>query len=312
MAIMRRDQFRDLVLADALPALEEVCTDTMEEFPMEHEVLYNIRTMTGSITQTAQTTGIPAVGTVEEGNDYPLDKMYQGYNKTYTAQKYGVIVPITEELLEDNEHEEAFDRAVALGRAMRESQRISAASIFNNAFSDSGPDGVSLCNTAHPLAYPGAGTTSNALATPADMSLASIEDLVTVMRKTKDQAGKKVLVRPRYVIVPPELEFLATELLDSQSKPQASTASNLTEVNAVNAVKSRYGLEVMVMDYLTDADAFFLASDKSGHKVKWYWRKQPETSSDMEFKSDVALMKIKARWALGYSDFRGIAGTPGA
>lgn len=312
MGIMRREQFSDLVLEDALPVLMEVITDTMEEFPMEHERIFNVRSMDRGITQTTGVSGIPAVGTVAEGAEYPLDQMVQAYDKTYKAVKYGVIVPITEELLEDNQHEEAFDRAEQLGRAMRESQRISGASPFNNGFSDTGPDGVSLFNASHPLAYPGAGTTSNTLAVAADLSLAAIEDLVTVMRQTKDQSGKKVMVRPRYLLVPPELEFLAHELLESEAKPQASTASSLTEVNMDNALRTRYGLEPIVMDYLTDDDAWFLTANQGSHKLFWFWRKEPETSHDLEFKSDTALMKIKARWVNGYSDFRGLAGSPGA
>jgi len=312
MALMRREQFTDIVLEDALPALEEVITDTLEEFPMEHEEVFNVRNMDRGITQHTGVTGIPAVGTVSEGEEYPQDRMYQGYDKTYRAVKYGVIVPITQELLDDNEHEEAFDRAEQMARAMREAERISAAGIFNNGFTDTGPDGVSLFNTAHPLAYPGAGTSSNRLAVDADLSLTSLEDMVTLMRKTQDQAGKKVLVRPRSLIVPPELEFLAHELLESESKPQASTAGSLTEVNATNSMRTRYGLKPTVFDYLTDDDAWFLAAAKGSHKMFWYWRKSPSTSSDMEFKSDVALLKVTARWANGYSDFRGLAGTTGA
>lgn len=310
--VMRREQFTDLTLEEALPVLEEIITDTMEEFPMEHEKIFNVRTMDRGIIQHTQVTGIPAVGQVNEGSEYPQDQMVQGYDKTYRAYKYGVILPITEELLDDNQFDEAFERAEHLGRAMREAERISAAGIFNNAFTTAGPDGVALCHTAHPLPYPGAGTSSNRLAVDADLSLASLEDMITVMRKTKDGSGKKVLVRPRTLIVPPELEFLAHELLESESKPQASTASSITEVNAVNSTRARYGLEPVVMDYLTDDDAWFLAAGKGSHKLYWFWRKQPQTSSDMEFKSDVALMKIKARWALGFSDFRGIAGTTGA
>lgn len=312
MAIMNREQFSDLTLEEALPVLEEIITDSMEEFPMEHERIFNVRNMDRGITQTTQVSGLPAVGTVSEGGEYPMDQMVQGYDKTYRAIKYGVIVPITEELMEDNQYEEVLDRAEQLGRSMRESERISAASIFNNGFSDVGPDGVSLFNTAHPLAYPGAGTSSNRLAVDADLSLAALEDLTTVMRKTKDQAGKKVLVRPSMLGVPPELEFLAHELLESESKPQASTASNISEINMDNAMRTRYGLEPVVMDYLVDDDAWFLMANKGSHKLYWFWRKAPMTSSDMDFRTDVAMMKIKARWALGYSDFRGVAGSQGA
>lgn len=315
MSIMNRGQFSDLTLEDALPVLEEIITDSMEEFPMEHEKIFNVRTMDRGIIQHTQVTGIPAVGQVAEGAEFPLDAQYQGYDKTYRAYKYGVMVAITQELLDDNQHDEVFERAEHLGRAMREAERIAAAGVFNNGFTASsyaGPDGLALFSTAHTLPYPGAGTNSNRLATDADLSLASLEDMVTLMRKTKDGAGKKVLLRPKQLIVPAELEFLAHELLESTGKPQASTANSLTEENAVNSMRARYGLEPVVMDYLTDEDAWFLSAGKGSHKLFWFWRKQPKTSSDMEFKSEVALMKISARWALGFSDYRGLCGTTGA
>lgn len=315
MPIMRRESFPDLTLDDALPALEEVITDTYEEFPMEHEKVMNVRTMSSGIVQHTQVSGIPAVTQVLEGAEYQQDAPVQGYDKTYRAYKYGVIVPITEELLEDNQYDEAIDRAQGLGRAMREAERISAAGVFNNAFtagSTAGPDGLALCHTAHTLPYPGAGTSSNRLGTDADLSQTSIQDMVTLMRKTKDGAGKKVLVKPKFLVVPAELEFLATELLDATMKPQATDNGTISELNAPNALRSRYGLEPVVMDYLTDADAWFLVAGKGSHKIFWFWRKQPETSSDKEFKSDVALMKIKARWAVGFSDWRGVCGTSGA
>lgn len=312
MSIMRREQFPDLVLEDQLPVLAEVITDTMEEFTPEHEMLYNIRTMDRGIIQTTQTSGIKTLGQVAEGEEYPMDAPVQGFDKTYRASKYGVILPITQELLDDNKMDEAIDRSQAAGRSMREAQKVDAATLWNNAFSALGPDGKALCAVDHPLPYPGSGTSSNRLAVDADLSLSSLEDMITLMRKTLDQSGKKVLVRPKYLVVPPELEFLAHELLESVSKPQAVNNGSITEVNAVNSTKARYGLMPVVIDYLTDDDAYFLMSDKSGHKCYWYWRKQPETSSSMDFKSDTALFKITARWANGFSDWRGVAGTPGA
>ena len=312
MAIMRREQFTDLVLEQQLPVLEEVITDTMEEFPAEQEVLYNIRTMDRGIIQTTQTSGIKTLGVVEEGEEYPMDAPVQGFDKTYRASKYGVLLPITQELLDDNKMDEALDRAQAAGRSMREAQKIDGATLWNEAFSAAGPDGQPLCATAHPLPYPGSGTSSNRLAVDADLSLSSLEDMITLMRKTLDQSGKKVVVRPEWLVVPPELEFLAHELLESTSKPQAANNGTITEVNAVNSVRSRYGLKTIVIDYLTDDDAYFLMSGKQGHKCYWFWRKQPETSSSMDFKSDTAIFKITARWANGFSDWRGVAGTPGA
>jgi hypothetical protein len=312
MSILLRNNFSDLTLADALPALKKVTEDLFGQFPMAHESIFNMGSMDKGIVQHTGVSGIPAVGQVGEGAEYPIDQMVQGYDKTFTAVKFGVMLGISEELLEDSMVDVFKRRPEQLARAMDEAIRIQAAAIFNNAFTTNGPDGSPLCSKTHALAYPGAGTSSNQLSTDADLSQSSLEDLITVMRGTKDNAGKKVLVRPTQLIVPPELEFLAHELLESTQKPQASTGSSITEENMINAVRSRYGLVPVVMDYLTDADAFFLASEKSNHNLWWYWRKRPEVTADEEFKSDIGLLKIKSRFAVGFSDWRGIAGTTGA
>lgn len=306
-----RGNFSDLVLEDALPVLEKIIEDRLMEFPMEHEQVFNVGSMDRGIIQHTQVSGYFAPGTVAEGAEYPQDEQEQGFDKTYTAVKRGFISAISQELLDDAKDDVFRRRPDQLVRAMNESIKISAAGIFNNGFGDTGPDGVSLFNTAHPLAKAGAGTSSNTLAAAADLSLSSLEDLVTVQRKTLDNAGKKVLVKPDFLIVPPELEFLAHELLDSTMKPQATDDGSINETNAINSMRSRYGMRVVVMDYLTDDDAFFIAAGPGSNELWWYWRDRPEVSSDTEFKSDVGLIKIRARWDVSYSDWRGVAGSPG-
>lgn len=312
MSVIRRVNFSDLTLEEALPVLKEVCTDTMEEFPLEYEGVWNIRDMDRGIVQYTQTSGIPAAPEVGEGEEFSLDAPVQGYDRTMKAIKVGVMIAITQEMLDDNKYQDAIDRAEALGRAVREAQKIHAARLFNNGFGDVGPDGVSLFNVAHPAPYPGAPSSSNTLATPADLSQTSLQDLITVMRSTTDMSGKKTLVRPKSLIVPAGLEFLAHELTQSEMKPQASTAVNQTEVNAVNAPRSRYGLQPLVFDYLTDDDAWFLAADKPDHKIFWHWRKQPAIKSWEEEKNEVQIMKISTRYISDYADWRGVAGTAGA
>lgn len=310
--MMIRSNFSDFTLEDALPVLKKVTDDTYATFAKEYEKLFNIGSMDRGIIQSSQVSGIPALGQVSEGAEYPTEQMYQGYDKTYTAVKYGCILPISEELLEDAMVNVFEKRGKQLAMAMDEAEKILAASIFNNAFSSAGPDGVALIHASHPLIYPGAGTSSNVLGTPADLSQSALEDLVTVLRNTKDGAGKKIFPKGKTLVVPPDLEFLAHELIDSKMKPQATDNGTISEVNMPNVVSSRYGLEVCVLDHLTDADGYFLLADKAQHDLNWYWRKKPITEGDVEFKSDVLLMKIKARFINGFGDWRGIAGTPGA
>ena len=307
-----RSQFTDMYLEDALPALEKVTQDLMDQHPEEYKKLFNMGTMKQGIKQHTQVSGLETATAVGEGAEYPRDEQVQGYDKTFTAIKYGAITAISQEALDDDQYEVFNRRPEQLARAMQEARCIAAADIFNNSGSDTGPDGVSLLSTAHPLAKPGAGTNANRAAADADLSLSSLEDIVTIMRKTKDNAGKRVRIRPRYLVVGPDLEFLAHELLNSQLKPQASTASSLTEENAINSMRTLYGMEVVVMEHITDDDAFWIVGDKSQNELWWYTRKPFTTSSDMEFKSDIALLKGSERYAVGYSDWRGIAGSLGA
>lgn len=311
-SVIRRSDFSDLVMEDALPALEEICVNEMEEFPLEYEDVLNVRSTTNPIVQFSQASGIPAAPEVAEGEEFQLDQPVQGYSKTIRVIKVGVMIGITYEMLDDNKWQEAHDRAEDLGRSVRETQKVHAARIFNNGFATNGPDGVPLFSASHPLPYPGAGTSSNLLGTPSDLSQTSLQDMVTLMRETKDLSGKKVLLRPEQLIVPAASEFLAHELTESTMKPQAGTANNISEVNMVNALRSRYGLQTVVMDYLTDDDAFFVACNKKKHKLYWYWRKQPTLRSFDEEKNEVGIMKISARFIADYANWYGIAGTPGA
>jgi hypothetical protein len=307
---MLRSNFSDLVLEDALPALERLVEDLFKEFEMAHKRLYNVGSMDRGIIQHTGVSGLPSLQSVSEGSEYPIEEQVQGYDKTYSAVKYGGIVQITEELMEDEKLGFAKRRAEQLSRAMREAMQISAASVLND--NASGPDGVSLFNTAHPLSHPSAGTSSNRASADADLSLTAIQEGVTIMRKQVDNAGKKIQIRPKKIVVPSDLEFLAHELLESTSKPQAVDDGSTTEQNMVNAVRSRYGMGVEIMDFLTDIDSWFLLADPSDHEIHWFDRKSMSVSSDSEFRSDVALLKASARWAVGYSDWRGTFGSFGA
>jgi len=313
MSSMNRNKFPDIGgLEDTLPALRQTTEDLFEQFPMQHEAIFNEGSMDKGIVQHTGVTGIPAVAELSEGEEYPMDEMNPAFDKTFRAVKHGVIMPITEELMEDAVADVFERRPMQLARAMDEAIKITAADIFNDGFSENGPDGVPLFSKLHPLAYPGAGFSSNQLDVDSDLSLSALEDMVTLQREALDNAGKKIVLRPKQLIVGTKLEFLAHELTQSTQKPQASTASNLTEENAINAVRSLYGLSTVMLDYLTDEDAWFIASEKSQHNLWWYWRKRPVASADTEFKNDVALVKIKSRFVAGHSDWRGVSGTPGS
>jgi prolyl oligopeptidase PreP (S9A serine peptidase family) len=308
MSIQLRNNFPDLILEDALPALEFLAEDEFQSFQPRHEMIFNVKEMRSAIAQSSQVSSLQPAGTVGEAETIPLQRVYQGYDKTYTALKYGIMMANSQELIDDMEFDVMSSNPRKLTRAFMSTAEITAADIFNNGFSSTGPDGKVLFATDHPLLAPGAGTASNKLAADADLSMTSLKAMVTLLRQTVDTAGNKVMIQPKSLIVHPDNEFLAVELLKSVQLPDSANAY----VNSINSVGSQYKIDPIVWDYLTDSDAFFLSADKMDHMLCFYWRKRPELSTDYDFKTEVSLTKLVGRFAVGYSDWRGIVGTPGA
>ena len=131
--------------------------------------------------------------------------------------------------------------------------------------------------------------------------------MITVMKKQLDSAGNKIMIKPKILLVPSELEYSAYEILKSTYLADVST-NNLSSIGP----NGRYIIEPMSWEYLTDSDAFFMLSDKMDHELHMFWAKRPEIRQEIDFKTDVALTRILARWDVGYSDWRGVCGTTGA
>jgi hypothetical protein len=305
--IQLRNQYSDLVLEAALPALEFIVAEEYEQFQPRYEQLFNVKDMRTAIAQSTQISSLQAAGAVGEAEQIPLQQVYQGFDKTYTAIKYGIMLATSQELIDDLEFDVMAQNPRRLTRAFMSAVEISAASILNTAFSATGPDGKVLCADDHPLLAPGAGTGDN-LITAADLSMTSLKAGSTLLRGTVDTAGNKVMVMPKKLVVHPNDEFTARELLRSVMLVDSANAS----VNAINSVTSEYQIDLVVWDYLTDSDAWFLAGDKMDHNLCFYWRKKPVIDTDFDFKTEVALQKMVARWVAGYSDWRGIVGSAGA
>lgn len=307
MSILLRNNLPDLLLEEALPALDFVVQDQFERFAPFYEKIFNVREMRTSIAQSTQVSGYRPAALVGESEEIPMQRRYEGFSKTYLAVKLGILCGQSQELIDDLEYDVMADNARQLADAVMESIHISVADIFNSGFTTTGPDGQPLFSASHPLVSAGAGTASNLLGTAADLDSTSLKAMITLLRSQVDMAGKKMHVKPKFLIVPKELEFTAVELLQSEMLVNTSNDS----VNAVNSIKSLYGIEPVVNDWLTDEDAFFVAADKPNHKLTYYWRKKPEISTDYDFRTETALQKISARFAVGYSDWRGIVGTTG-
>jgi len=253
------------------------------------------------------TTTIASFGLVPikaEGADVAYDDLAQGYDKKYQADTYELAFKTSKEALDDEQEEIVSDAARALGQSQTFTYNTDHANLYNTGFTSTAgsPDSVALFSASHPLI--GGGTGSNILGTAADLSVQSMRDLLNVIADTVDDAGKLLHWRPRTLLVPQELSWLAKELVRSTERPDTSD-------RAINAFKDD-DLNVVVWPYLTDPDAWFLLDAASNINVRSYWREKPNVVHDWDFQSSSMLVKIRARWIKGWSDYKRVAGTPGA
>jgi len=239
-----------------------------------------------------------------EGNSTDYDSITQGYTSRYTHVSYGLGYIVTREEFDDNQYKKvARARTRALARSFMAAKETVGANVFNNGFSTIGGDGVAYLSASHPTR---SGLQSNILATPADFSEASVEDMFKLLAQAKDSAGIPIMPRAAKLVVGTDNMFEVERLYASMGR--VGTADNDT-----NAVRSMGILpdRVIVNPYLTDQDAWFIVTDVPDG-IKMFNRTSMEIRRDSDF--DTLNLKVAGfeRYSFGVSDFRGLYGTPGA
>lgn len=242
-----------------------------------------------------------------EGQNINYDDFKQGFVQNYTHLVYGSGFILTREHIEDNQYMElARARASMLGKSARQTKERVAANILDRAFNSNytGADGLELCSTAHLLEK--GGTYQNELTTAADLSEASLEQMSIDIMDLRDGANKLISVQPRKLIIPRQLCFEAERILKSSLQNDSAN-------NALNALKAKGILPegYAVNRYLTDVDAFFILTDVS-NGLKHFERRMLEVDNDTDFDSENMKFKVTERYSFGWTDPRGIYGSPGA
>lgn len=240
-----------------------------------------------------------------EGAPIQYDTEHQGFLTRYTHAEYASGFKITRIMMEDDQYGMVGERkAKGLARAEKQTRETVAANVLNRAFNSSYPggDGLELCSTAH-INVTG-GTWQNELTTAADISEASLEQACIDIGKWTDDRGLKISARPGMLIVPIDLDFEANKIMKTEY--EVGTANN-----TVNIVRSRFPGGVMVSHYLTDTDAWFIKTDVD-HGLKFFERRAAKFETDNDWDTDNAKFKVSTRYSVGWSDPRGIYGSPGA
>lgn len=250
--------------------------------------------------------GFGAAPVKQEGASVQYDTASEGYVSRYVFETISLAFALTEEAGEDDLYGDLGSQmAKALARSMQYTKNVKGANILNNGFtSGTGGDGVVLFSASHPLQ--GGGNYSNLLSTPADLSETSLEDMLIVIGDAVDDRSLPINLTPKKLIIPTELQFTAQRILKSDGR--VATADNdLNAIKSMNLISGGWAKNV----YLTDPDAWFLTTD-APDGLKYIERKALSRGMEGDFESGNMRYKARERYVFGFSNARGVYGTPGA
>jgi hypothetical protein len=303
MAISRAQLLKEL-----LPGLNALFGLEYAKYGEEHAEIFETESSERSFEEETKLSGFSAAPVKNEGSAIAYDNAQEAWTARYNHETVAMGFSITEEAIEDNLYDSLSARYTkALARAMAYTKQVKAASILNNAFSGSGVtygDGKELCVTDHPLVS--GGTNSNTPSVQADLNETSLEAAVIQIAGWTDERGLLIAAKPRKLVVPPNLMFVATRLLETEGR--VGTADN-----DINALRNNGSIPegYTVNHYLTDTDAWFLMTDVP-NGLKHFVRTPMSTSMDADFDTGNSRYKARERYSFGVSDPLGIFGSQGA
>jgi len=302
MAISRAQLLKEL-----LPGLNALFGLEYARYGEEHKEIYETETSERSFEEETKLSGFSAAPVKNEGTAIRYDNAQEAWTARYNHETIALGFSLTEEAVEDNLYDSLSARYTkALARGMAYTKQVKAANVLNNGFNSGyvGGDGVSLFSTAHPLIS--GGTNSNTPATAADLNETSLENAVIQIAAWTDERGLLIAAKPRKLIVPPALMFVATRLLETELR--VSTADN-----DINALKNNGSIPegYAVNHFLTDSNGWYLTTDVP-NGMKHFERTPLATSMDGDFDTGNVRYKARERYSFGWSDPLGMYGSPGA
>ena len=304
MAISRAQLLKEL-----LPGLNALFGLEYKRYGEEHKEVYETETSERSFEEETKLSGFSAAPVKNEGNSIAYDNAQEAWTARYTHETIALGFSLTEEAVEDNLYDTLSARYTkALARAMAYTKQVKAANVLNNGFnaggSYNGGDGVPLFSASHPLVT--GGTNSNIPSTPADLNETSLENAVIQIAAWTDERGLLIAAKPRKLVVPPALQFVATRLLETELR--VGTADN-----DVNAIKNNGSIPegYAINHFLTDTNAWFLTTDVP-NGMKHFVRSPLGTSMDGDFDTGNVRYKARERYSFGWSDPLGMYGSAGA
>ena len=300
MAISRGQLVKELE-----PGLNALFGLEYKNYANEHAEIFDTENSDRAFEEEVMLSGFANAPIKAEGTGVTFDNAQETFTARYTHETLALAFAITEEAIEDNLYDRLASRYTkALARSMANTKQVKAANVLNNAFGTAnGGDGKELCATDHPIT---AGTEQNELTTAADLNETSLEQALIDIAALTDERGLKIAAKGMKLIVPSALQFTAERLMKSTQR--VGTADN--DINAVvsmGMIPQGYA----VNHYLTDTDAWFVKTDVP-NGLKHFVRAPLKTAMEGDFTTGNVRYKARERYSFGFSDWRGIFGSPGA
>jgi len=302
MAISRAQLLKEL-----LPGLNALFGLEYARYGEEHKEIYETETSERSFEEETKLSGFSAAPVKNEGSAIRYDNGQEAWTARYNHETIALGFSLTEEAIEDNLYDSLSARYTkGLARAMAYTKQVKAAAVINNGFSNSyqGGDGVALFSTAHPLVS--GNTNSNTPSTAADLNETSLENAVIQIAAWTDERDLLIAAKPRKLIVPSALQFVATRLLETELRVG-------TNDNDINAIKNNGSIPegYSINHFLTDTNGWYLTTDVP-NGMKHFVRTPLQNSMDGDFDTGNVRYKSRERYSFGWSDPLGMFGSPGA
>ena len=298
---------RAQLVAELEPGLNALFGLEYSRYENEHAEIFDTENSDRAFEEEVMLSGFGEAPVKGEGAAVTYDYAQETFTARYSHETVALAFSLTEEAIEDNLYDSISARYTkALARSMSQTKQVKAANVLNNGFSTSFPggDGKPLMTTDHPTLT--AGDQSNEPSTAADLNETSLENAMIDIAAFKDERGLKTNVQARKLIVPPALQFVADRLLNTPNRVATSD-------NDINALKNMSMLPdgYTVNHFLTDTDAFFIKTD-APNGLKHFVRAAMSTGMEGDFETGNMRYKARERYSFGFSDWRGIYGSPGA
>lgn len=312
---------RAQLLKELLPGLNALYGLEYKKYDAEHAEIFEPETSDRSFEEEQKLSGFGAAPVKTEGSAIAYDTAQEAFTSRYVHETIAMGFSITEEAIEDNLYDSLSARYTkALARAMAHTKQVKAAAILNNGFNGSflGGDGTTLfgnnsggTRVGHPLV--GGGVNFNSPTTGADLNETSLEAATIQISQWTDERGLLIAAKPRKMIVPPQLMFVATRLLETELRSSEQAVAATFAPNDINAIKTNGVIPqgYRVNHYLTDPDAWFILTDVP-NGLKHFTRVKMQTSMDGDFDTGNVRYKARERYVFGWSDSLGAWGSPGA